>query len=83
MKVFSLVSINKLKSHEAVNKKHLDVLLGEIKKDGVLKHPVVVDRKTNVILDGHHRVTALKKLGIKKIPVYLVDYMNKEIRVYP
>ena len=27
-----------------------------------------------VILDGHHRFAALKDLGCRRVPVYLVDY---------
>jgi ParB-like chromosome segregation protein Spo0J len=34
------------------------------------------------VLDGHHRLNALKKLGYKKIPVFLVNYRSKDIRVY-
>ena len=48
---------------------------------GYLKNPVIVDRDNFIILDGHHRVAALKQLGANKIPAYLVDYQNKNIRV--
>jgi hypothetical protein len=48
---------------------------------GYIKNPVVVDQENFIILDGHHRVAALKQIGADKIPVYLVDYQNKNIRV--
>ena len=47
----------------------------------MLKEPIIVDRKTNIILDGHHRYNCAKILGLKKIPAYLVNYLNKDIKV--
>jgi len=77
-----LVKIDKLKSHEAVNPRRLVNLKRQIKSDGFLRNPVVVDKKTLVVLDGHHRMVALKRMGCQKIAVYLVDYENNDVRVY-
>lgn len=78
---FEILDIEILHSHEAVNPDMLDCLAEQIAKDGALFRPIVVDEKTYVILDGHHRFEALKRLGCRKIPVYLVDYMNNAIEV--
>lgn len=77
-----LLNIDKLKAHEAVDKKRLIDLLAKIKNDRYLKNPVVVEDKHFIIIDGHHRVAALKKIGAKKIPSYLINYQNKNIRVF-
>ena len=45
------------------------------------KTPIIVDRGTNVILDGHHRFAAADKLGLGLIPAILVDYPDSEISV--
>jgi hypothetical protein len=45
--------------------------------------PIAVDKKTYIILDGHHRLHALKKIGCKRIPVILFDYQSPEIEVLP
>jgi hypothetical protein len=50
-------------------------------KDGILKRPIVVDRSTKIILDGHFRFNALKQLGCSKIPVFFVDYDSPHILV--
>jgi hypothetical protein len=59
----------------------LNQLVKTISEDGLLKHPIIVDRKTLVVLDGMHRVAALKRLNCKKIPVCLIDYENPAISV--
>jgi hypothetical protein len=59
----------------------LDCLTDQIAKDGALFKPIVVDEQTRVILDGHHRFEALKRLGCRRIPAYLVDYMDGAIEV--
>jgi len=77
-----LLPINQLKNHEAVYQGQVRKLVREISRDGCLKNPVVADKKTKVLLDGHHRVAALKKLGVRKAPVFLVDYKSRRIKVY-
>lgn len=44
-----------------------------------LKHPIVVDRETKIILDGHHRYNTLKSLKIEKVPVFYVNYFDDKI----
>ena len=77
----SLVSVDALKPHESTNRRHLARLKRRIINDCVLKMPVLADKKTLVLLDGHHRWLALKQLGIRKIPALLVDYESNEIDV--
>ena len=46
-----------------------------------MEDPIIVERENLVVLDGMHRVKALKRLGCKLIPVCLVDYDSPEIKV--
>ncbi len=78
----SLVSINTLKTHENVTMQRVRQIAREITAKKIVINPVVADRKTKVILDGHHRVAALKLMGAKFAPVYLVDYKSEAVRVY-
>lgn len=73
--------IEELKEHEEIRPDYLEELKNEIMFDGILKMPIAVDKNTCIILDGHHRLHALKRLGCKKIPVVLVDYQSPEIEV--
>lgn len=76
------VPINKLNQHEKVDAKHLKFIKNKIKKAGIFKEPIIVDKEYLVILDGHHRLNSCKELGLSKIPCLLVHYLNDpKIRV--
>jgi hypothetical protein len=70
------IEIGLLKQHEEINDGHLEELLAQIKSDGCIKDPIIVDKNTMVILDGHHRFNSMKSLGLRLCPVCLVDYKN-------
>jgi len=76
-----IVEISLLRGHERLDTQRLDNLKAEIKSDGILKRPIAVDMNTNVVLDGHHRIGALRLLGCSKIPVLFVDYKSPKIGV--
>jgi len=81
MKEILILKIDELKEHEDIRPAYLEELKNQIMLDGILKMPIAVDEETYVILDGHHRLQALKRLGCTKIPVVLVDYQSPEIKV--
>ncbi|HIE23863.1 MAG TPA: hypothetical protein EYP68_06510 [Candidatus Korarchaeota archaeon] len=83
IKGICMINLNELKGHECTLEERIKELQGEILRDGILKKPIVVDKATLVILDGHHRVEVLKRLGCKKIPAVLVDYRDPNIMVLP
>jgi hypothetical protein len=80
---FGLLELASLSRHEEVVPEHLAALTAEIERDGELREPVIVDRRTLVILDGHHRVEAMRALGCALVPAYLVDYDDASIAVLP
>ena len=82
MKKIMLVDIRRLKCHEKIDKNRLCKLQKEIEADGAINKPIIVDRRSYVILDGHHRYTVLKQIGVKKMPVYFVDYFSPNVKVY-
>ena len=76
-----LVELEGLNLHEEVDPGVLRCLLREIEDDEALWCPVIVDKESMVVLDGTHRVYALRNLGCKYVCVYFVDYSNPEIGV--
>ncbi len=72
--MLKVMDINLLKAHEEVDKSHVQEIKEALLKDSMQIEPILVENKHNIILDGHHRVEALKDLGFTKIAAYLVSY---------
>ena len=81
MKV-EFVDIDRLKPHEELDPQESKLLIKSINEKGVFYKPMLVDRDSYVILDGHHRWDGLKKMGVKKIPSILLNYLDEEIKLY-
>lgn len=71
MKHIKIIKNNLLKKHEQIINSHLKMLYITIKKDGYINNPIIVDKNTMIILDGHHRYNVLKLLGLSSSPVCL------------
>lgn len=76
---YELVELDRLRSHEEVQPGLLAALVDQIRRDGFVRKPVLVESRHYVILDGHHRYEALRRLGCRRIPVYVVDYEDDGI----
>ncbi|MFL2949518.1 MAG: ParB N-terminal domain-containing protein [Candidatus Poseidoniaceae archaeon] len=73
-----LVPVEWLKPHEEIKPRNRDKLLEMTKRWGGYTKPLIVDKVTGAILDGHHRFSIASKLGLAQIPVIAVDYLNDE-----
>jgi len=76
-----LVELGKLHIHEEIIPELLDSMVDEIKSNGVLKHPIIADVNNLVVLDGMHRVAALRKIKCRYVPACLVDYDDPKVKV--
>ena len=76
-----IVPIDDLKEHEEVDPDHLEAIKQEIESDRAVKLAVIADVNTNVVLDGEHRLTALRELGCSRVPVVFVKYQSQNILV--
>jgi ParB-like chromosome segregation protein Spo0J len=73
---FELIAPRLLRPHEEIDAERLSRLVEEIRGAGVFYPPVLVDRGTRVILDGHHRWHAASLLGFALLPCYSVLYLD-------
>ena len=71
-----LFELSKLKEHEETDEKHVRELVEEISSKNAFTTAIVVDKDMKIILDGHHRFNAAKRLHLRTIPCLLVDYLN-------
>jgi len=76
-----LVPLDELYIHEEVVPRNIRRLIDKFQKERVFTHPIIVDKNSNVVLDGMHRVTALRMLGNNYIPVSFIDYNHPAIQV--
>ena len=83
MKDIILMPIIDLKPHEHVIPENLEKVKNGIMKKKFLINPIIIDCEHKIVLDGHHRVQALRILGYAKVPVYMVDYLDENIKVSP
>ncbi len=76
-----LLNLNTLKAHEKINLIRALKVNKLLQKAGKFIQPIIVDKNSMVILDGHHRRYALAKMGCSKIPALMVNYFSKSISV--
>ena len=74
-----LVPVKWLKPHEEIKIKPRDKLLDMTIRWGGFTKPILVDTHTGALLDGHHRLSVAKELGLKLIPAICLDYLNSEL----
>jgi hypothetical protein len=75
------VSIDDILPHEKVIVDKKEVLKSSLKyKDEyIIISTILICSQSNMIIDGHHRYTALKELGYDKVPVTIVNYFSDKI----
>jgi len=70
-----------LYDHEQVITKSLIKLKEGMLNIGQLVDPLIVDKKTGVVLDGNHRLNVLKIIECPLAACQVVDYQSNEIKV--
>ena len=73
-----LLPIDSLLPHEQVIEKKVVQLLEVTLKWGCYTKPVIVDGKSGVLLDGHHRHQVGLRLGLRRLPAVVVDYLDDD-----
>lgn len=79
--LYELVPIERLRIHEQVEPADVRHLVGLLRSAGEVQEPLLVERRTLTILNGHHRYHALKTLGARVAPAWLVDYDDPAIEL--
>jgi L-serine kinase (ADP) len=78
---FALVPLERLRCHERVQLDKVRELVAEMTRTSTQADPILVARDSWVILNGHHRAEALRRLGAKRVAAWLVDYDSDAVKV--
>jgi len=73
--------ISSVLPHEETVDELASRLANQIRKDGLQRDPIIIDSATLVVLDGMHRVRALRSLGARHILCQFVDYESREVKL--
>jgi L-serine kinase (ADP) len=79
--LITLRKISDLKPHEETVAEDLKRLVNALRDNPILRHPIIADLRTGIVLDGTHRLAAIKQLKCKFIPSALVDYEDSQITI--
>ena len=75
-----VVPVESLLDHEEILPNVADKLILEFKNWANFQDPIIIGENF-IILDGHHRAYAIKKLNFKHIPVCKIDYFHENIQL--
>jgi hypothetical protein len=70
----SILRVDELRPHERIKSDRVEEVRRRIDEMDAVDYPILVDDQYHVILDGHHRYTALREKGLNRIPVIAVNY---------
>ena len=76
-----MIDIENLKPHEEIVEATVDKLVNAIQREGLLRDPLMIDKESDVVLDGMHRYNALKRMKCRFAPCCLLDYSSPLIKV--
>ena len=73
-----LLNPSELRPHEKVEEDRVERIVALLRGRAHFFPPLLVDAASKVILDGHHRFQASRKLGCERIPCYAIDYLRDD-----
>lgn len=76
-----LINIRRLKAHEETIPERVKKIKDDIHTRGELMTPLWIEDSNDVVLNGHHRLAALKALGCELAPCVLFDYSSPKVEV--
>ena len=79
--VLAVKPVSVLRPHEETIPEHVRGLAAEMKRDGVQKDPIIIDRETATVLDGMHRLAAFGVLNIENAVCCSVEYSSGSVSV--
>ena len=73
-----LVPLEVLRPHEQVIERKVDQLERMTHRWNAYTKPLLLDRTTGTILDGHHRYQVAQRIDLQCVPCVLIDYLEDD-----
>ncbi|WP_349367528.1 ParB N-terminal domain-containing protein [Salinarimonas sp.] len=70
----AILPVASLRPTEETNPDRVRAVTEAILRAGVWSEPILVERETRAVTDGHQRLAAAIRLGLADVPVRLADY---------
>ncbi|HVJ37965.1 MAG TPA: ParB N-terminal domain-containing protein [Stenotrophomonas sp.] len=58
---------------------HADSLAADMRQHALWRVPIVIERSSNAVMDGHHRLVAARQLGLYFVPCLRLDYTQVRV----
>jgi hypothetical protein len=78
---FAILRLSDLRAHEEIEEDNLQELMDHLQRSQVLSEPIWVARGSRVILNGHHRVEALRRIGAERVAAWVLDYDSELVHL--
>lgn len=77
-----IVELDKVHLHEETIPEQIMEIVRSLSEDRVQLDPIMIDKNSMVILDGNHRLEALRTLNAERVLVSMVDYNQRSLKVH-
>lgn len=79
----AILSSRDLLRYEELNEEAVEGLSAKLLATGILNDPIICDPELGLLIDGHHRIEALRRLGIERLPAFTVSYLSDDVDIVP
>lgn len=81
MYALDLIDVSQIVETEDHIPERVEWLLEKINSEKVWRIPIILERNTLAVMDGHHRLNVAKRLGLSRVPAILLNYHDDNIVV--
>jgi uncharacterized protein (DUF1015 family) len=81
MYTLELIKIESIIETEEHIPERVEWLKNVILQEGVWRIPLILERNSLALMDGHHRFNVAKSMGLKRVPAILLDYYSDNVIV--
>jgi ParB-like chromosome segregation protein Spo0J len=78
--IIELIPIERILPNEEHDEARLLEVLDSMTRSGRWTVPIVLERASLAVMDGHHRLAAARRLSLPRVPCVLLDYAQVDVQ---